>query len=117
MTKFFIAIIAIFLIGLIIYSPNILRLYKLANLYNEKSIAKNFINIDKLFETSIPIPASESPYIFNKKEFDLPKSYDFEGKTFNLLDGLAHFHTDGLIILHDGEMLLSLIHISEPTRH
>ena len=105
MTKFFIAIIAIFLIGLIIYSPNILRLYKLANLYNEKSIAKNFINIDKLFETSIPIPASESPYIFNKKEFDLPKSYDFEGKTFNLLDGLAHFHTDGLIILHDGEML------------
>ncbi len=105
MTKLFIAILVIFFTGLIIYSPNIVRLYKLATLYNEKSIAKNFINIDKLFETSIPIPASELPYIFIKKDFDLPESYDFEGKTFNLLDGLAHFHTDGLIVLHDGEML------------
>ena len=106
MTKLFIAILAIFFIGLILYSPNIFRLYKLATLYNERSIAKNFINIDKLFETSIPIPAAESPYIFNKKDFDLPESYDFEGKTFNLLDGLAHFHTDGLIVLHDGHCLL-----------
>ena len=67
MTKLFIAILVIFFTGLIIYSPNIVRLYKLATLYNEKSIAKNFINIDKLFETSIPIPASELPYIFIKK--------------------------------------------------
>ena len=63
MSKFLIAALALILLGLAIYSPNIVRLYKLANLYNEKSIAKNFININKIFETSSPIPASEQPYI------------------------------------------------------
>ena len=41
MSKFLIAALALILLGLAIYSPNIVRLYKLANLYNEKSIAKN----------------------------------------------------------------------------
>ena len=48
MSKIIIAAIIILLLGVLIYSPNIVRLYKLANLYNEKSIAKNFINIDKI---------------------------------------------------------------------
>ena len=105
MSKFFVAILALLILSLAIYSPNIVRLYKLANLYNEKSIAKNFISIDEIFETSSPIPASEKPYIFEKKEYDLPESYVFEGDELNLLDGLDHFHTDGLIILHNGKML------------
>ena len=41
MSKFLIAALALILLGLAIYSPNIVRLYKLANLYNEKSISKN----------------------------------------------------------------------------
>ena len=105
MSKFFVAILALLILSLAIYGPNIVRLYKLANLYNEKSIAKNFISIDQIFETSSPIPASEKPYIFEKKEYALPESYVFEGDELNLLDGLDHFHTDGLIILHDGKML------------
>ena len=48
MSKFLIAALALILLGLAIYSPNIIRLYKLANLYNEKSIAKNFISINKI---------------------------------------------------------------------
>ena len=106
MTKFSIFILAFLILGLAIYSPNILRLYKLANLYNEKTIAQNFINIDKIFKnTSSPIPASDDPYIFEKKEFSLPKQYTFEGEELSLSDGLAHFHTDGLIVLHNGNML------------
>ena len=62
MSKIIIAAIIILLLGVLIYSPNIVRLYKLANLYNEKSIAKNFINIDKIFDnTSDPIKASQNP--------------------------------------------------------
>ena len=67
MSKFLIGALAFILLGLAIYSPNILRLYKLANLYNEKSIAKNFININKIFETSSPISASKQPYVFEKR--------------------------------------------------
>ena len=64
------------------------------------------MNIDKIFKnTSSPIPASDDPYIFEKKEFSLPKQYTFEGEELSLSDGLAHFHTDGLIVLHNGNML------------
>ena len=106
MTKFSIFILAFLILGLAIYSPHILRLYKLANLYNEKTIAQNFINIDKIFKnTSSPIPASDDPYIFDKKEFNLPEQYTFEGEELSLSDGLDHFHTDGLIVLHNGNML------------
>ena len=56
MSKFLIAALALILLGLAIYSPNIVRLYKLANLYNEKSIAKNFININNCLLYTSPSP-------------------------------------------------------------
>ena len=106
MSKIIIAALIILLLGVLIYSPNIVRLYKLANLYNEKSIAKNFINIDKIFDnTSNPIKASQNPHVFKKKDFKLPQSYYFEDERLDIKEGLSHFHTDGLIILHKGDML------------
>jgi len=106
MSKIVAFILVIIVLGIGIYSPNIVRLYKLANLYNEKTIAKNFINIDKIFSnTSNPISASNQPHIFEKQKFDLPDTYIFEDKELSLEEGLAHFHTDGLIILHEGKML------------
>ena len=106
MSKIVIVIFAVLALGLVIYSPNIYKLYRLANLYNEKSIAKNFININNIFSNiSSSIPASEKPHIFETKDFDLPEKYSFEGEELDFKDGLSHFHTDGLIILHDGKML------------
>ena len=105
MSKFLIVILAILVLAIVLYSPNIYKLYKLATLYNEKSIAKNFISINKIFDTSNPISASEKTFVFEKKDFELPDSYEFEGEQLNLIEGLDHFHTDGLIILHDGKML------------
>ncbi len=105
MSKFLIVILAILVLAIVLYSPNIYKLYKLASLYNEKSIAKNFISINKIFDTSNPISASEKPFVFEKEDFELPDSYEFEGEQLNLIEGLDHFHTDGLIILHDGKML------------
>ena len=105
MSKYLIVILAILVLAIVLYSPNIYKLYKLATLYNEKSIAKNFISINKIFDTSNPISASEKPFVFEKEDFELPDSYEFEGEQLNLLEGLDHFHTDGLIILHDGKML------------
>ena len=105
MSKFLIVILAMLVLAIVLYSPNIYKLYKLATLYNEKSIAKNFISINKVFDTSNPISASEKPFVFEKEDFELPDSYEFEGEQLNLIEGLDHFHTDGLIILHDGKML------------
>ena len=40
---------------------------------------------------------------------DLPKTYTFEGQELDLNEGLKHFNTDGLIILHDDKVLLNNI--------
>ena len=89
----------------IFYGPKIARLYSLANLYNENSISKNFINIDKIFTVSDPIPAADEPFIFPTREFVLPTTYFFDGEERSLSDGLKHFKTDGLMVLHNGDML------------
>ena len=87
------------------YGPKAVRLYKLANLYNEDKIASNFINIDKIFQVSKPIPSSKNPHSFVRKDFKLPDTYFFEGEQMSLEQGLSHFKTDGLIVLHNGELL------------
>ena len=88
-----------------IYGPKAIRLYNLANLYDEDSIASNFINIDKIFTVSDPIPAAEEAYLFNKRDYELPETYFFDGEERDLQEGLEHFKTDGLIVLHNGDML------------
>ena len=106
MTKIFIIILSIALIisGFFL-GPKVSKLYKLSKLYDEKRIANNFINIDKLFTVSEPIPPAEIPYTFNTKDFELPKTYFFEDKEQDLASALEHFKTDGLIVLHQGDML------------
>ena len=105
MGKILASLLLLLFISISIYSPNLIRLYKLSNLYNEKTIAHNFINMDKVFIASEPIEPSETPYIFEETDFQLPEKYLFEGSEHNLMEGLAHFKTDGLIILHDNKML------------
>jgi hypothetical protein len=106
MYKILLILLSILLIVIgIFYGPKIIRLYNLANLYNENSIAKNFINIDKIFTVSDPIPAADEPFLFPTREFVLPETYSFDGEEKSLSDGLKHFKTDGLIILQNGDML------------
>tara|TARA_B100000963_G_C22638741_1_gene679127 strand:- start:64 stop:1263 length:1200 start_codon:yes stop_codon:yes gene_type:complete len=105
MSKYLLGALLITIIGAIVYGPNLLRLYKLANLYDEKSIAKNFINMSDMFPSSPPISKSEQPFIFEENELQLPESYFFEGEDKNLMKGLDHFHTDGLIIINKGKIV------------
>jgi len=106
MTKtVFIILFIVIIVASIFYGPQALRLYKLANLYNENKIASNFINIDKIFPVSERIPSSVKPHTFSRKNFQLPDTYYFEGEELNLEQGLLHFKTDGLIVLHKGDLL------------
>lgn len=106
MTKIFILLL---FIGLIIsaffYGPKLSKLYRLSNLYDEKTIAYNFSNIDEVFEVSEPISASDSPHKFKKREYTLPETYFFEGEDKSFAEGLDHFKTDGMIVLHEGNLL------------
>ena len=105
MSKFLIFVVVSLLAALIIYTPNLIRLYKLSNLYNEDTIAYNFINMDEFFFTSDPIAASDDPYFFEESHIKLPETYVLDGKEYNLKEALDYFCTDGLIILHDDKIL------------
>ena len=61
--------------------------------------------MDKVFIASEPINPSDNPYTFEKIDFSLPEKYLFEGSEHDLEEGLAHFKTDGLIILHNNKTL------------
>ena len=89
----------------IFYGPNIIRLNNVINLYNEDRIAHNFINMKDLFHHTDNIKASDNPYIFQKAMCELPGTYNNNGQEYNLVDALAHYSTDGLIVLKDGVML------------
>ena len=105
MSKFLLLVIFLLVTVFVIYSPNLIRLYKLSNLYNEKTIAYNFINMDKFFFISEPISASDNPYFFEESYINLPATYSLDGEEHNLIEGLEYFSTDGLIILHKDKIL------------
>ena len=88
------------------YGPNLIRLNSMLNLYNEDKISYNFINMKEIFPYTSPIKASDTPYIFETAEFELPESFkNSEGLELNMQDELTYYNTDGLIILKDGVML------------
>jgi len=106
MYKILLILLSVLLIVIgIFYGPKIARLYHLANLYNEDSIGRNFINIDKIFSVSEPIPASDNPYTFPRRDFVLPETFFFDGEQRLLSEELEHYKTDGLIVLHNGNLL------------
>ena len=88
----------------LIFGPKALRVYNFIHLFDEDKIAYNFININKIFPT-IPIVKSSSPHVFKKQDFELPESYELDGKTYNLAESLDYFKSDGLIVLHNGDLL------------
>ncbi|MDB2447673.1 beta-lactamase family protein [Gammaproteobacteria bacterium] len=106
MYKILLILLSVLLIVIgIFYGPKIARLYHLANLYNEDSIGRNFINIDNIFSVSEPIPASDNPYTFPRRDFVLPETFFFDGEQRLLSKELEHYKTDGLIVLHNGNLL------------
>jgi CubicO group peptidase (beta-lactamase class C family) len=106
MYKILLILLSVLLIVIgIFYGPKIARLYQLANLYNEDSIDRNFINIDKIFSVSEPIPVSDNPYTFPRRDFVLPETFFFDGEQRLLSEELGHYKTDGLIVLHNGNLL------------
>ena len=105
LNKILLSLALISFIAALIYTPKLLRVYKMINLYEQDKIAFNFINMDKVFQIGQAIPASGEPFVFNKKEFDLPQTYYFDEKDRNLMDALDYYETDGLIVLNNDTIL------------
>lgn len=75
------------------------------HLYDQDKIAFNFVNMNKIFQSGPIIPASDNPFKFKSKAFDLPETYVFKDSTQNLMDALDYYETDGLLILKNDTIL------------
>ncbi|MDG2347560.1 MAG: serine hydrolase [SAR86 cluster bacterium] len=102
--KILIGSVILILLGLVIYGPKAIRVYNVVHLFDQDKIVNNFINMDKVFPSK-PIKASSNPHIFNARTFDLPEFYELEGKQHNLEEALDYFKSDGLIVLHNGDLI------------
>jgi len=99
LNKILIGIFIAVFFAAVIYIPKAIRVYNVVHLFDEDKIVKNFMNMNKVFPTT-PIKASNKPYLFPTKAFELPLSYSMDGKEHDLADALDYFKTDGLIVLH-----------------
>ena len=104
LNKILIGIFIAIFFAAIIYIPKALRVYNVVHLFDEDKIVKNFINMDKIFPTT-PIKSSGKPHIFQTRDFELPPSYSMDGKDYDMVEALDYFKTDGLIVLHKGDLL------------
>ena len=102
--KILLGIFIVAILAALIFGPKALRVYNFIHLFDEDKIAYNFININKIFPIT-SITKSSSPHIFNKQEFVLPEFYELDGKTYDLAESLDYFKSDGLIVLHNGDLL------------
>ena len=104
LNKILIGILIAIFFAAIIYIPKAMRVYNVVHLFDEDKIVKNFINMNKIFPTT-PVKSSGRPHTFQTRDFELPSSYSMDGNEHDLIDGLDYFKTDGLIVLHKGDLL------------
>ena len=84
--------------------PKALRVHKVKTLYDKDKIVYNFLNMDKIFPTR-EIKASKNPRPLKRNIKTLPETFFFEGEEKNLQEYLDYFWSDGMIVLHQNEMV------------
>tara|TARA_B100001057_G_scaffold114836_1_gene113279 strand:+ start:19100 stop:20299 length:1200 start_codon:yes stop_codon:yes gene_type:complete len=95
---FLVAVISIFIL------PKALRVHKVKTLYDKDKIVYNFVNMNKIF-SSRNIDASRNPKPLKRNIRDLPKNFLFEGEEKNLEEYLEYFRSDGMLVLHNDEIV------------
>ena len=84
--------------------PKAFRVHKVKTLYDKDKIVYNFVNMDKIFP-SRDIKVSEDPKPIKKNIQTLPETFTFEGEKKNLQEYLDYFWSDGMIVIHNDEIV------------
>lgn len=113
-------ILSVFLmIAGIFNKERLTRVYQVIRLFDEDRIVYNFQNMDQLIDCST-IKASPHPYQFPRDmTYELPTTFDFEGKPYNTADYFKHTNTEGFIVLHKDSIIFEEYYngLKENTNH
>ena len=88
-----------------LYHQNIQRLSNAITLYDADKIAHNFLNMYKAFDAK-RIDASAKPYYFAVNYQDSPEFFEFEGQTVSVQAFLEDSHSNGLMVVKAGEIVV-----------
>ena len=96
-------LVVVVIIGFFI-GPKALRVYRVAHLFDEDLIVKNFQGMEKIFPTKT-LSASPNPFKFDKGEpMDLPKTFPYKTKEIDVEAWFEATQTTGLLVLHKGKI-------------
>ncbi len=84
--------------------PKALRVHKVKTLYDKDKIVYNFVNMNKIFP-SRNIDASINPKPLKRNIKSLPETFIYEGEEKNLEEYLDYFWSDGMLVLHNDEIV------------
>ena len=84
--------------------PKALRVHKIKTLYDKDKIVYNFVNMNKIFP-SRNIDASINPKPLKRNIKSLPETFIYEGEEKNLEQYLDYFWSDGMLVLHNDEIV------------
>ena len=84
--------------------PKALRVHKVKTLYDKDKIVYNFVNMNKIFP-SRNIDASINPKPLKRNIKSLPETFIYEGEEKNLEQYLDYFWSDGMLVLHNDEIV------------
>ena len=84
--------------------PKALRVHKIKTLYDKDKIVYNFVNMNKIFP-SRNIDASLNPKPLKRNIKSLPETFIYEGEEKNLEQYLDYFWSDGMLVLHNDEIV------------
>ena len=98
------AILFLTLVISIFILPKAFRVHKVKTLYDKDKIVYNFVNMDKIFP-SRNIKVSEDPKPIKRNIQTLPETFTFEGEKKNLQEYLDYFWSDGMIVIHNDEIV------------
>lgn len=89
----------------ILYFNKIKKVYQAIHLFDEDKIVNNFLNMDE-FTSHKVVEKSANPFIFPKgKTIELPKSFEYDGQTFQTKKYLDSSATTGLLVLQNDQLV------------
>ena len=88
-----------------VYRTELMRLWAVNHLFDEETIHANFQNMDDVFP-SREVPAAAEPHLWPTGTMELPSGFEHDGRPFETEAFLAKTQTTGLLVVHDGTILL-----------
>ncbi len=102
----------------LINQKKIKRLYNVINMFKEDKIAYNFVNMDKIFDTTL-VKKSDDTFYFNYDLQDLPEKVFVRGQEIVVDEELKRTRTDGFLIIKNSKIIYESYgeEANEDTKH